>query len=306
MKINMTALRVAVFSSFVLTVAATVLMLILPLRDQSMQNQQEKDSAVSPSPVQDHSSHSTHAAQGEMQDDAQGSYDHLLHIAHVVLASLTFLLIFIYLSKSAEIASLKFHRELRLRMTVDPGAGFIEHMETGLPVYNACAGALAKNGIFVKNASSMRSLSKQRVIAAEGNSESRDGYAATKSTLAEMGITLSDDTNECPVKLVLGAFDRAHASSADFVLTNDKVAYILAAVFVSRVYARYTLCTRALLIAALVLAAALVVFGQVMYSVASLAVWSACEVILIRQIEKKTTRLTFDAIKSYYRVPKAK
>ena len=251
----MTVLRVAVLSSFVLSVAVTVWILL--------------------------------------------THNHMLHILHVILASLTFLLIAVYLLKSAELASLIVHRELRQRMTVDAGTGFIEHVWKGTPVFNACAGVLAKHGIFVKSAAALAGLSKLRTVAIEGNSLSREGYAVTKSTLTKIGVGLSADTSECPVKIVLGEFDPNAEAQGDFVLTSDKITHILIALFVSRVYKKYMVYSLILLIFALAAAAVLAVLNLVMYSAAAIAVWSACEVILIRQIERRTTRLSFDSIVKY-------
>ena len=258
MKLNMTALRVAVLSSFVLSVSVTVWSML-------------------------------------------SKHNHTLHLMHIVLATLTFLLIALYLLKSADIASMMVHRELRLRMTVDRSVGFIEYIGRGTPIFNSCAGALAKHGIFAGGAKAMSALAKARTVAAAGNSESREGYGATESTLAQMGVRLSGDTAECPVRMTLGAFDPDNEKQGDFVLTSDKVAHILIAVYVSRLYARYTLYSRLTLILALAGAATLVVFNLTMYSAAAIAVWSALEVILIRQIERKTTRLTFSKILDYCR-----
>ena len=259
----MTVLRVAVLSSFVFSVAVTVWMLLSK------------------------HSHTMHS--------------HTLHILHVILATLTFLLIAVYLLKSADMASLIVHRELRQRMTVDAGAGFIEHVRKGTPVFNACAGALAKHGIFVNSPAALSMLSKLRTVAVEGNSASREGYAATESTLAKIGVRLSDDMNECPLRIVLGEFDPNAEAHGDFILTSDKVTHILIALFVSRVYKKYTVYSLLLLICALAAAVVLAVLNLVMYSAAAIAVWSACEVILIRQIERRTTRLSFDAVVKYCR-----
>lgn len=230
-------------------------------------------------------------------------HDHTLHMLHIILTTLTFLLIMIYLLKSAEIASLRVHRELRLRTTVDPKAGFIELVAKGSPVYNACAGALAKNGIFSKSAQSMTALSKAGAVAAEGNSATREGYAVTETTLSQMGVRLTEDTRECPVRIILGGFDPESEPQADFVITPDKIAHVLIIVYVCKLFVRHRLLSRLLMIIALAAAAALVIYDYylVMYAAAVLAVWSACCVALIRRIEKKTTRLSLEMILGYMR-----
>ena len=233
-------------------------------------------------------------------------HNHTLHMLHIGLATLTFVLITVYLLKSAEIASLRIHRELRFRTTVDPGAGFIEHVQKGSSVYNACAGALAKNGIVVKNTQSMTAMSKAKTVAAEGNSTAREGYAVTESTLSQMGLRLSADTIECPVRIVLGSFDPESEPRADFTVTSDKIAHVLIIVYVCKLFIKHRLYNRVLLLIALAAAAALIVYDYnlVMYASAVLAVWSACCVAQIRQIEKKTTRLTFEMILNYWRANK--
>ena len=307
-----------------------------------------------------------------------------LQIVHTAIATLMFLLIALYLYKSAHMASLMVHRELRVRMTVDPDAGFIEYVKRGTVLFNACAGALAKSGIYVKDARSLTDLASAMVIAAEGNSVSREGYGITKSTLAQIGIGLSDDPSDCPVRIVLGKFVAAGISpyapvnadsssrsceadgvdgmqreagsvdgmqreagsvdgtqreadgvdgkqreagsvdgtqreadsvdgtqreadanafpcEADFALTSDKVTHVLTAYYMSRIYAKYIRYARASLICALAAAAALLFFRQIMYSAAVFAVWTAFLLILVRQVEKRTTRMTFAMIIDFCR-----
>jgi len=270
MKINMNALRAAVMSSFSLTVAVTVWSLL------------ERGNRT-------------------------------LQIVHTAIATLMFLLIALYLYKSAQLASLMVHRELRLRMTVDPDAGFITHVKEGTVLFNACAGALAKSGVYVKNAASLSALAAAHVIAAEGNSVSREGYGITKSTLAQIGVGLSDDTGDCPVRIVLEKFGPAFAVSdvpdedgvfplgADFAVTSDKVTHILTAYYVSRIFTNYVRYNRVSVICALAAAAVLIILRQIMYSAAVIAVWTAFLLILVRQVEKRTTRMTFAMIADYCR-----
>ena len=224
-------------------------------------------------------------------------HNHILHMAHVALITLTFLLIALYLLRSADIASLRFHRELRLRMTVDTGASFAEYLPEGAPVFNACVGALARNDIYVKDVEAMSALARLKTIAVEGNSESREGYPITKSTLFEMGIELTDDTSGCPVRIVLGSFDHESNKSVSFVLIKDKITHVLIAVYVSRAYIKFLLYNRALLIIAIVGAVALLAFGLYTYAAAAISVWAALQLIIVRQIEKKTSKLTFKSIK---------
>lgn len=291
MKVNMNALRAAVMSSFSLTVAVTVWSL-LERGNQTLQ------------------------------------------IVHTAIATLMFLLIALYLYNSAHLASLMVHRELRVRMTVDPEAGFIEYVKTGSILFNACAGALAKSGIYVRGVQSLSALAYAQVVAAEGNSDSREGYGVTKSTLAQIGIGLSDDTGDCPVRIVLGKYDpagtlhytpsNAEASpcsseadgsigtqraavetafpgDADFALTSDKITHVLTAYYVSRIYVNYIKYSRASLACALAASAALIFLRQIMYSAAVIAVWAAFILILVRQVEKRTTRMTFAMIEDYCR-----
>ena len=224
------------------------------------------------------------------------AHNHILHISHVVLATLTFLLIALYLHKSAEIVSLMIHRNLRFSLTVDSSAGFIEYSPKGAPVFNACVGALAKLGIFVKSASSMSAVAKLENIAVDGNSESREGYGATLSTLADMGLALSNDTDVCPVKIALRSFEPEGAGEFDFVLTQDKIAHVLAVVYISRLFVKYSRITLILRWCALAVAAALLVFRQPTYAAAAIALLFASGVIIVHRIIRKTARMTFKSV----------
>ena len=228
------------------------------------------------------------------------THNHVLHILHVILVSLTFLQIAVYLLKSAEIASLRNYRELCLRMTVDPDAAFIGSVRTGSPVFNACAGALAKYGIYVRQPDSMKTLEERRIIAAEGNSPSREGYEIARSTLTKIGFVFSDDPGDCPVSIFIGPFEYEHRETADFVLVCNKAAHLLTAAYISRVYLRHTKYDRILLIAACLCAAALLFFKQFPYAAAALAAGAAAEVYLVRHIERLTARLSFDSITRYF------
>ena len=225
-------------------------------------------------------------------------HNHVLHITHITLITVTFLLIALYLHKSAEIASLTVYRELRLRLTVDQSAGFIEYLSSGVPIFNTCAGALAKKGIFVKSAGSMTALAKLDSIAVTGNSDTREGYNVTRDTLNDMKVKLSDDTDACPVKLILGQFAPETSPAYDFVLTQNKITHVLAAVYISRLYVRVLKLAWILLLCAIVIAAALIVFGLYTYAAASFALWSAFEVISVHRIVRKTARLTFKSVAS--------
>jgi len=216
-----------------------------------------------------------------------------LHYTHVVLITLTFLLIALYLHKSAEMASLIAYRELYNRMTVDSDYDFIEFMPRGAPVFTACAGALAKKAIYVKSKSAMIALAGLTSIAITGNSESRDGYRATMEALGDIGVRFSDDTASCPVKLMLGKFNTESYSEYDFILTTDKVAYVLAAVYISRLYVRMSRLSLVLLICALAALAVLSAFGQFPFAGAAAALWAASEVMIVHRIGEKTKRITF-------------
>lgn len=225
-------------------------------------------------------------------------HNHLLHIAHLTTATLTFLLIALYLIESADIASLRLSRELRLRGTVDAGYEFAGYIRAGSPLYNMCAGVLAKNGVYPGGAAAMSALAKCRTVAAAGNSASRQGYAVTKATLEKMGLTLSDNLDDCPVKIVLGPFDPVESPAADFTLTRDRITHLLTAVYISRIYVKYVRLTRILLFIALTAAAALLVLGQIPYAGAAIALWPAAEIMILRHIERTTARLSFQSVLS--------
>ena len=224
------------------------------------------------------------------------AHHHLLHMIHMALATFTFMLIALYLHKSAAIASLVAYRELHLRLTVDPCFQFILSVPTGTPVFNACAGALARSGIYVKGPAAMLSLSKLETVAAIGNSESRAGYSITKATLAKMNIRLSDDPRACPVQILLGSFQPESDIQFDFVLTQNKITHLLKAVYISRLYMRFRRLTIVLLIGSLAVATALIALGFLTYAGASIAVLGGSEVMIIHEIEKKTSRLSFSSV----------
>jgi|GEM_PF-2584544 len=251
-------------------------------------------------PVDDHASHGESASATDPDRASGASHSSqvggLLHVAHITLVTITFLLIAAYLLKSADIASRRVYRELRFKMTVDPSAGFVEALPSGYPISNACIGALAKNGIFVKSIEAMSVLAGLDTVAAEGNSISREGYAITEQTLGKIGVRLSDNIDECKVKIKLGAYSAANGAEADFILTHDKVTHLLIAIYVSRIYIQFKRLTAISLIAALAAAAAFLVFQQYTYAGAMLAVFAAIQLIFIHRIEIKTTKLSFDKV----------
>jgi len=222
-----------------------------------------------------------------------------MYIAHAVSITLTFLLIALYLFESAKIASFTAYRELRLRQTVDPDLGFVEYLPVGAPIFNACVGALARKGIYVRSADSMHSLAKLETVAVDGSLESREGYSITMSVLSEMGVELVGSAHSCPVKLILGSFDLETGPEFDFVLTHDKIAHILIAVYMSRIFAKYSKLSLILLVCALVVTAVLLIAGQFAYIGAAIALWSASVVLSVYRIERKTLRLTFKSVSNY-------
>ena len=268
-KISMNALRIAVLCAFALSVAVTTLSII---RTQTITCE-----------IDGHQSH-------ELR---------LLHITHVILLLLTFILLALYLIKSADIASLAAYREMRLRLTVDDSAGFIEHVPKGSPILNVCVGALAKKGIFVKSEHALTSLSMLKSLAVSGNSESREGYVKTKTTLADMGIELIETDESCPLKLALMPYMPETAHNYDFIFTGDKITHVLAAVHISRVYAKYTKYSILLFFCTIAAVSALLIFGQYTYAGAIIAFRAASWVLIVRRIERKTGRLTFQAISRY-------
>jgi hypothetical protein len=217
---------------------------------------------------------------------------HALHIVHVVLTTATFLLIALYLLKSAEIASLTAYRELRQRLTVDDSVAFIEHLPQGSPVFNICAGALAKSGIYVKNAGVLTTVSGLETIAATGNSRGREGYEVTRSTLERLGVALSDDAENAAVKIALGAY----APGLDAALTRDKVTHLLKLVYIARVYEKSLRHSRIFVACAAAAAAGLLAFGLFTYAGAVVALWAAGGIFAVRDIERKTAKLSFEKI----------
>ena len=223
-------------------------------------------------------------------------HEHILHYTHVVLITLTFLLIALYLHKSAEIASLIKHRELLFRLTVDSSVGFIEYVSRGSPIYNACAGALAKIGIYVKFPAAMETLALTKSVALTGNSKTREGYAVTERSLEQMGMKFSDSTESCPVKLMLGQFSVELCSEFDFILTNDKIAYVLPTIFICRLYVKFSRLFRVLFGSAALAVVILCIFKQFTFAGAAIAVLAAAELMIIYRIDKRTKRMSFKSV----------
>jgi hypothetical protein len=138
-----------------------------------------------------------------------------------------------------------------------------------------------------------------RQIAVAGNSDSREGYGATQSALAAMRAEFSNDTAACPVKLALGPFDAETYQGFDFILTADKIAHVLAAVYVSRIFVRFTLLSRVFICAALATVVALSVFGYYTYAAAAVALLAASRVLSVYRIGKMTSRLSFSSVSRY-------
>jgi cation transport ATPase len=220
---------------------------------------------------------------------AHNHMHHVLHIVHVTLITLTFLLIALYLMKSAEIASLAAYRELRRRLAVDRSVALIEYLPEEAPIFNACAGALAKSGIYVKSPAALKTLSALKTVAADGNSPEREGYEITKQTLWRMGVELSDDTEGAPISIVLGELD----PGCDIVITQNKITQLLKAVYISRLYVACLKFTRLFLSGAALAAAILLAFGMITYAAAAITLWSATVVLTVKRIERRTTRMTF-------------
>jgi len=226
------------------------------------------------------------------------AHNPMLHLAHVVLISLTFLLIALYLLKSAEIASLRNSRELTLRIAMNPELAFVAHIPSESPLFNVCAGVMAKYGVYIRSAQAMSALASCNCVAVEGDVSAREGYAATKATLEKMGVTLSDDASVCPVRITLGPFMPGLESEADIALTRDKIAYLLVVTYVSRLYARYSLLSRVLLICSVLCVAGMIAASQFTYAAMIVALWSTTTLLIVRRIERMTERLTFDSVAS--------
>ena len=229
------------------------------------------------------------------------AHNHMLHMAHVVLISLTFLLIAQYLVRSAAIASLRDKRELTLRMAMNPELEFVAYIPSGSPLFNACAGAMARYGIYIRSAQAMSALAKCNCVAVEGNALAREGYAATKATLEKMGMMLSDEASACPVRITLGPFKPLFGSEVDIALTRDKIAYLLVATYVSRLYARYTLLSRVLLVCSALCVVVMTAASLFTYAAMVVALWSTTTLLIVRRIERLTERLTFDSVESLKR-----
>ena len=224
------------------------------------------------------------------------AHNPMLHMAHVVLISLTFLLIALYLVRSAEIASLRDKRELTLRIAMNPELAFVAHILSESPLFNVCAGVMAKYGVYIRSAQAMSALASCNCVAVEGDVSAREGYAATKATLEKMGVTLSDDASVCPVRITLGPFMPGLESEADIALTRDKIAYLLVVTYVSRLYARYSLLSRVLLICSVLCVAGMIAASQFTYAAMIVALWPASTLLIIRRIERLTERLTFNSV----------
>jgi cation transport ATPase len=282
-----------------------------------------------------------------------------LHTAHVVLASLTFFLLAIYLWQSAKIASLATLRELRSRFAVagtvgetvtsppnskiccngvivkgssqvdesplngkrkladktagdtvrcgtinyggelrvcvtDPLRLVSDTVITGSPMFNVCAGALAKSGIYVRSSNVLIALAKAKTLAPLGNSPEREGYEVTHNALMKLGVELTE-TNDSGLRIVLCNYDD-FKGSADVEITHNKITHLLKAVYTAQMYYRYIVGIRWSAAAAIAAIALLAGTGQIMFAAMTLAVWQAVYVLAIRQLDRKTSKLSIEKI----------
>ena len=291
--VYMSKLRIVVIVMFFLSVAITVWSL-LPLSEGGENYGVTDSGATYDEATIFDDKHSSSSILGFAHSG--GTQMSALHIAHIAMVTLTFLLIAFYLVKSAQIASLRIYRELRLRMTVDPSAAFVEHLPTGDVVLNTCVGMMAKKSIFVMNAGAMERLAKIKSISPQGSIKSREGYEITKATLAEMGVELSDTRDGSEVKIAFGPFELPDNRFADFVLINNRITHLLTAVYISRMYVKYRKISKILLSAAIVCVLTLFILEQFTYAGAVVAFWAASGVIVVRQIENKTSKLSFKSV----------
>jgi hypothetical protein len=127
-------------------------------------------------------------------------HNHVLHIAHLVLVVLTFTLIALYLQLSC-ISALKYAVNTVMSKS---------DIECSLTALIKCAGL--------------------KTLAAEGNYPDREGYDITKSVFSQLGITLSNNANDCELRIVLGEGD------GDIILKQNKITHLLKVYYIARVY----------------------------------------------------------------------
>ncbi len=221
---------------------------------------------------------------------------HISHILHVILISITFFLLAIYLYLSACIASERYFRDLKNRLTVDSTVAYIEDMPAAEPIYNIFAGLLANKGIFIGFPNALRSVAFLDCLYIEGNSPSRSGYLRTLDALRKMGLTFSDQESADSVRIALGPY--ASNKSADIVITENRIAHVLLLVFVSRSYVRYKRILQFLFFIACMGAVCMVILEMYTYIFAFFAVWSGIYILLVRRAEIITAKPTFSRMES--------
>ena len=221
---------------------------------------------------------------------------HVSHVLHVILISVTFFLLAVYLYLSAGIASERHFRDLRMRLTVDPSVSYIRDLTTAEPVYNIFAGILAAKGIVVRSADTLRSVAFADSLFVAGNAPARSGYSRTLESLGRMGMTFSDREDGSPVRIALGPYEDNR--DADAVITEDRIAHVLFLVFAARLFVRYKRSVQILFCAACAGAVCMAVLGLYTYIFAFFAVWSGFYILLVRRAEIVTAKPTFAGMES--------
>ncbi|MDR2531008.1 MAG: hypothetical protein LBC65_05675 [Oscillospiraceae bacterium] len=220
------------------------------------------------------------------------SLAHALHIAHELFGALFFVMLFVYLLISADIASKTAYRELKLRAAVDPKFEFIHQVPTSIPTFNVCAGALARSGIYVRSVVALTELGRCKTVAAKGNYPQREGYAITAETLAKIGVALSDDVKDCTVKITLGEVE----PHFDFAITQNKITHLLKCVHIARVYRKYSLLSVLILLGLGVAFFTMTVLEWGVYRYAATTLIGAVQIRFVRKIEDAASKLTFAKI----------
>ena len=231
-----------------------------------------------------------------MHENALMPAMHVSHILHVILISITFFLLAIYLYLSACIASERYFRELKNRLSVDPTVAYIEDMHAAEPIYNIFAGLLANKGIIIGSPYALRSVAFMDRLYIEGNSPLRSGYSKTLESLRKMGMTFSDQELVGSVRIALGPY--AGNKSADIVITENRIAHALFLVYVSRFYVRYKRILQSLFLIAFIGAVCMVILGMYTYIFAFFAVWAGIYILFVRRAEIVTAKPTFTMMES--------
>ncbi|MDR0915986.1 MAG: hypothetical protein LBN02_02215 [Oscillospiraceae bacterium] len=182
--------------------------------------------------------------------------------------------------------------EIRVRIVENFRVSAAPSLRGSSSAFNVCTGALAKSGIVVRP-DNLLDLAKAKTLSPQGNLHEREGYAATRDTLAKMGVTLADSGGYADIALCDFTKLNQDLRSGDILITHNKITHVLKAVYVARVYAGAVRYTKILAWATFVVFCVLCAFRQFTFAGMAVAVWDALGVLEVRRLDRACAKLSF-------------